>query len=291
MPSVLGSQTCLSTRVVAFLTDEGTRLNVIYLTKSKSKFNSWPYVSARADAKGLQRVSLMYKVERMAQTESKLWYLENINIFRDLTQDEIEDIDRKSTMKSFSRKVHIYFPDDPAQVVYLLKKGRVKIVSYGQNEQEMINRIIYPGEIFGELAITSPQDTRKDYAIALDKDVKLCTISRDEMIETLEKNPRLRGTVTQLLGNRMQEMQRRFERMVFYSAEERLVLFLKDLAAKVGQPVGDEILIKHGLTHEEIGQLTGISRQLVTTMLNDLKREDKIYMERNKILIRDINSL
>ena len=164
----------------------------------------------------------------MAQAESKLWYLENINIFKDLSPEEIEEIDKKSSMKSYSKKVHIYFPEDPAKVVYLLKKGRVKIVSFGEGEQEMINRIIYPGEIFGELAITNENETRKDYAVALDKDVKLCTIAREEMIETLERNPRLRGTVTQLLGDRMMEMQRRFERMVFFSAEERLKLFLKD---------------------------------------------------------------
>lgn len=227
----------------------------------------------------------------MALAESKLWYLENINIFKDLSAEEIEEIDRKSIMKSYAKRVHIYFPEDPAKVVYLLKRGRVKIVSFGQNEQEMINRIIYPGEIFGELAITNDNETRKDYAVALDKDVKLCTISREEMIETLEKNPRLRGTITQMLGDRMMEMQRRFEQMVFYGADERLILFLKDLAQKVGTPVGEEILIKHGLTHEEMGQLTGISRQLVTTILNDLKRDNKIYMERNKILIRNINSL
>lgn len=227
----------------------------------------------------------------MAISESKLWYLENINIFKDLSDDEIKEIDERSKMRSFEKKVNIYFPEDPAKVVYLLKAGRVKIVSYGAGNKEMIKIIIYPGEIFGELAITDAQETRRDYAVALDKEVKLCTISKEEMLSILEKNPRLRGKVTKMMGDRITQLERRFESMIFHSAEERIALLLKDLAKKIGKPVGTEVMIKHGLTHEEIGQLTGTSRQLVTTILNDLKKQDKIYMERNKILIRNIDRL
>lgn len=227
----------------------------------------------------------------MANAESKLWHLQHINIFRDLTEEEILEIDERSKMKSFDKKVHIYFPNDPASVIYLLKSGRVKIVSFGTDDKEIIKTIVYPGEIFGELAITNEGQKRQDYAIAMDKEVKLCTMNREEMLEVLEGNARLRGSLTKVIGDRMMQLERRFESMIFFSAEERITLFLKNLAKKIGTPIGDEILLKHGLTHEEIGQLTGTSRQFVTTILNKMKSEDKIYMERNKILIRDIDGL
>ena len=64
-----------------------------------------------------------------------------------------------------------------------------------------------------------------------------------------------------------------------YSAEEE------------GVKVGDEILLKHDLTHQDFANLTATSRQTVTVTLNELRDKDLIYMERKKILIRDIDKL
>jgi len=226
----------------------------------------------------------------MAAVESKIWHLENINILNDFSSAEISEIDKRSVMRSFDKKVHIYFPNDPANVVYLLKSGRVKIGSYGANGKELIKTIIYPGEIFGELSITG-KEVRNDFAIAMDKDVKLCTVPKSEMLEILNKIPRLQFRITQTIGNRVKDIERRFESMVFQSSEDRIINFIKEMADKIGQSIGEETLIKHHLTHEEIGQLTCTSRQSVTTTLNELKNKNLIHLERNKILIRNINNL
>lgn len=226
----------------------------------------------------------------MATTESKIWHLESINILHDFSQEELIEIDNRSVLRSFDKKVHIYFPNDPANVVYLLKSGRVKIGSYGENGKELIKTIIYPGEIFGELAITG-NETRGDFAVAMDKDVKLCTIPKDEMLEILEKIPKLQIRITQSIGSRVKEIERRFESIIFQSSEDRIINFIKELAVKIGKKIGDETLIKHDLTHEEIGQITCTSRQSVTTTLNYLKKKNLIHLERSKILIRDLNKL
>jgi len=223
-------------------------------------------------------------------TESKLWHLENINILNDFSQEELYEIDKKSVLRSFDKKVNIYFPEDPSNVVFLLKSGRVKIVTYSNDSKEFIKTIIYPGEIFGEIAIISSEQ-RNDYAVAMDKDVKLCTIPKDEMLEILKKIPRLHDRITKTLGDRVKEMEYKFESLIFQSSENRIINFIIDTAKKIGQPIGSEILIKHQLTHEEIGLLTCTSRQSVTTVLNELKKRNLIHLERNKILIRDINNL
>lgn len=226
----------------------------------------------------------------MSEAGTKLWHLENINILHDFSAKELEEIDNKSRLKAFKKKVNIYFPDDPANVVYLLKSGRVKIGTYGDNGKEIIKNIIYPGEIFGELSIVGKKN-RTDFAIALDKDVKLCTIPRDEMIDILEKIPRLQLRITKVIGDRVIEMDRKFNSLIFSSSEDRVIDFLKDMAAKIGTKVGDETLVKHNLSHEEIGKLSCTSRQTVTTILNELKKKDLIHLERKKVLIRNVEKL
>lgn len=51
------------------------------------------------------------------------------------------------------------------------------------------------------------------------------------------------------------------------------------------------MLIKHGLTQQDIANFTGTSRQTVTTVLNDLKSKNKIHLRRKSILIRDLTAL
>jgi CRP-like cAMP-binding protein len=55
--------------------------------------------------------------------------------------------------------------------------------------------------------------------------------------------------------------------------------------------VGYETLVKHNMTHQDIADLTGTSRQMVTAVLNQLKRSNVLYFNRKKILFRDLNAL
>ncbi len=63
------------------------------------------------------------------------------------------------------------------------------------------------------------------------------------------------------------------------------------MAEKYGKKIGVEVLVKHDLTHQDMANLTATSRQTVTTVLNDLKEKDLIYMERKRFLIRELDKL
>lgn len=74
-------------------------------------------------------------------------------------------------------------------------------------------------------------------------------------------------------------------------SEQRIIHFLIRYAQRSGQKVGFELMIKPVLTHGEIGQITSTSRQTVTTVLNDLRRENYIHFNRRYLLVRDLNKL
>jgi len=63
------------------------------------------------------------------------------------------------------------------------------------------------------------------------------------------------------------------------------------MAEKYGKKIKVEVLVKHDLTHQDMANLTATSRQTVTTVLNDLKEKDLIYMERKRFLIRELDKL
>ncbi|MCB0481142.1 MAG: Crp/Fnr family transcriptional regulator [Flavobacteriales bacterium] len=224
----------------------------------------------------------------MAASESKLWYLEQINIFRDLTAEDLLRIDTMTSLRNIGKGKYIYFPDDPSKVVFLLKQGKVKIGSYSNDGKEIIKAILEPGEIFGELAIMGEQK-RKDFAQALTSDVRFCAIGVEEMKEILMSNPKLNFEVTRTIGDRLMKVERRLESLVFKDARQRILDFIYNNAIEKGMKVGFGMKLKHDLTHQDIANLTATSRQTVTIVLNELREAELINFDRKSILIHSMD--
>lgn len=87
----------------------------------------------------------------------------------------------------------------------------------------------------------------------------------------MQANSLLSMAVTKNIGEKLRNIERRLESLIFKDARERIIDFMKEMAAKYGKAIGVEILVKHDLTHQDIANLTATSRQTVTTVLNDLK--------------------
>ncbi len=222
--------------------------------------------------------------------ETRLWHLENFNLLESLSTNEKMKMAKMIRDRFINKGEYIYFPEEASRNIYFLKEGRVKIGTYSDDGKEIIKAILHPGEIFGELSLVG-EEKRSDFAQAIDGKVVICSMQMQDMEMMMQQNPALNFKVTKLIGFRLQKVERRLESLVFKDARTRIIELIKDLAVEQGKKIGDEILVKHFLTHQDIANLTATSRQTVTTVLNDLKDKDLIYMERNKFLIRDINRL
>jgi len=226
----------------------------------------------------------------MSALQSKIWYLEQINLLKEFQEDELKMFANLTTMRTSAKNEYIYFPNDPSKIVFFLKRGRIKIGKYTDDGKEIIKAILHPGEIFGEMAIAG-QESRVDFAQALDDDVMICATNVDDIQKIMSNNPKLSLAITRSIGERLMNVERKMESLIFKDARTRIIDLLKQMADKRGIKIGDEILLKHDLTHQDIANLTATSRQTVTVTLNELKDQDLIYMERKKILIRDIAKL
>jgi len=223
-------------------------------------------------------------------SQSKLWYLENNQLLKGLSKKEMLNLEKNTVMKTASKDQYIYFPEEPSTSIYFLKEGRIKIGSYSDDGRENIKAILKPGEIFGELSLAG-EEKRTDFAQAMDDNVVICTMSMREMEGMMEKNANLSIRVTKLIGFRLKRVERKIDDLIFKDAKTRIIEFLIDMTKSSGKKVGDEILVKHYLTHQDIANLTASSRQTVTTVLNELKEKELIYFERKSFLIHDIEKI
>jgi CRP/FNR family transcriptional regulator, cyclic AMP receptor protein len=226
----------------------------------------------------------------MAATNTKLWYLENFNLLKELPMEELAKIEKMTSMRTIKKDEFIYFPDAPSTSVFFLKKGRVKILGYSDEGKEIIKKILWPGDIFGELGLID-EEKRSDFSQAMDDDVLICAMDKNDMMKMMGTNDKLNIKVMKLIGLRLRKMERRVMSLVGKSARTRLIEFICDMAEERGKKVGDEILVKHRLTHQDIANLNAISRQKTTSILNDLREENLINFDRNSILVRDLSKL
>ncbi len=221
--------------------------------------------------------------------KSKLWYLENFNLFESIDQSNMEKLNNITSMQEIQKSQPIYFAQDPSNSIFFLKKGRVKLTRTSPDGKEMIVALINPGDVFGEMSILDDTE-RTDYAITMDECL-ICAISKNDFREFSEKNPSLNLKLTKLIGFRMRKYSERIEGLIFKDAQQRVISFLLSLANEQGKKIGDEIFVKPFLTHQDIASLTACSRQTVNSILTSLREDGVIDFDRRKLIIKNNNEL
>lgn len=107
----------------------------------------------------------------------------------------------------------------------------------------------------------------------------------------IEHNAEVYQAVVQKLLDNYKKTSTRLSSVMLKDSRSRVIDFLKEMANEIGKPVGYELLIKHNLTHQEMANIIGVSRQKVTATLNEFKQKGLIHLERNAILIHDVSLL
>ena len=220
----------------------------------------------------------------------KLNLLDQFTLFDALSDGEKQRLASAMEFRKKPRYSVIYQPGESSEHLYLLCKGAVKISTHSNEGKEVIKQLIHPEAIFGELALVG-ESTRNETAQSLKEEVHYYIIRVSDFQQILANNTSVSQQLLQLFGARMMAAENKLENLIFKDARSRIVNFLHEVVAKRGRPVGYEMLLKHSLTHQDIANITCTSRQTVTLVLNELRKENLIYFNRGRILVRDMETL
>ncbi|WP_347491537.1 Crp/Fnr family transcriptional regulator [Desulfoscipio sp. XC116] len=188
-------------------------------------------------------------------------------------------------------KGHVVFAaGDISDRVYLLESGWVKIYRLSADGRRVtVGSIRSPGELMG-LAETILGVDRTCFAGAINN-VTMVVMTRDKFEELMARHAFLAVKVAKLLGARMREAESIIHEMVCWQAPGRLALMLIKMGERMGEQTKNGIKINLKLTHEEIANMVGTSRQTVTSLLNTFKQEHSIVYEGRAISIVDPDKL
>ena len=226
----------------------------------------------------------------MIRTSANLDSIRNFPLFESLNEEELTLLGEMIEFKKIARYNPVYMPGEPSQAVFFLVKGAVKICIHSTDGREIIKSVLHPMAMFGELALVGEKH-RQDYCYTMSEDVHVYSLKIQDFQRLMAKNAPLSMKILSLMGNRLRKAEKRLEALIFKDARTRIIDFLKESVRQRGRRVGYEVLLKHSLTQQDIANITGTSRQTVTSVLNDLKKSDLIHFNRRSILIRDLANL
>ncbi|MDH4185731.1 MAG: Crp/Fnr family transcriptional regulator [Nitrospira sp.] len=222
-------------------------------------------------------------MSRLPPSPNKLWYLRNIRLFDGISPSEMQEMEQITHMEEVKKRQPLYLPGDPSSNVYLLKRGRVKIANTSSNGKEVTFEILEAGEVFGELDVLQ-EAPRSTSAEALD-DALICMIPRKDFDRYLAMHPHVMFKLTKLIGLRLKKIQSRVEDLVFRDVPARLAHLLLELGKTEGVADTQGIRLKVKLTHQEMANLIGCSRETVSAMMGQFRDDGLIQMEGRVIMI------
>lgn len=219
----------------------------------------------------------------------KLWYLKRCDLFEQLSTDRLRRLEASCSARKVPRGSPIYLPADEARGVMLLASGRVKICSFTTDGKQAILAFIEPGELFGELALLD-QEQRDEYAEAAEAS-QIILIPSGVIQELMAERPDISLGVTKLFGLRRRRVERRLKYLLFRSNRERLVHLLLELAEQYGYAVDQGVALRIKLSHQDLANIIGSTRETVTVVLGELQSEGFLQLGRRKIVLTSLERL
>jgi CRP/FNR family transcriptional regulator, cyclic AMP receptor protein len=206
-------------------------------------------------------------------------------LFSDLTDEEYHELNVSDNYKEVKKGEYIYFEAYEHKNIYFLKTGIIRVGYLDEQGNKIIKDILKPGDFFGQISLEK-ENLGGEFAQAGKSDISLCSFTLENFNKLLLNKPELAVRYSKISGFRIRRFENRLQNILQLDVKTRLNLFMDQLLSEVKDSArwfGTEVRIPNYLTHEEISQLIGTSRQTVTTLLNLFKEEHVFSYSRKEI--------
>jgi CRP/FNR family transcriptional regulator len=206
-------------------------------------------------------------------------------LFSDLNEEEYHELNVSDNYKEAKKGEYIYFEAYEHRNIYFLKTGIIRVGHIDEQGNKIIKDILKPGDFFGQISLEK-ENLHGEFAQAGKSDISLCSFTLENFNKLLLNKPKLAVRYSKISGFRIRRFENRLQNILQLDVKTRLGLFMDQLLSEVKDSarwIGTEVCIPNYLTHEEISQLIGTSRQTVTTLLNGFREEHIFSFSRKEI--------
>lgn len=192
-----------------------------------------------------------------------------VDLFQGISEAEAQRVARLCTERRFPKGTPIFSKVDPANALYIIKDGKVRILSLSDKGTETIVHILKEGEIFGELLLSEEQ---RAFTAVAGTDALVTVLSKGSLTELLTAIPTISKNFIRLLSKRLAKVERDFGDFGHTWSYNRLAKVLLRLCEEHGKETPTGTVIPLRLTHEDLANLIGTTRETVTTQMIRFRR-------------------
>ena len=207
--------------------------------------------------------------------------LRSISLFAGVTSDQLEAVAQLLIERRFPKHKTIVEEGTPGDYMYVIVEGRVKVTKLSGDGREKILELLEVGDFFGEMSLLD--DAPRSASVKALADVRILALARNDFLSLLSRSPDLALSVIQELTRRLRQVDEQASSLSFQRVKERtqglLVRLAKDDCGREGRRMTQP------LTHQQIADMIGTSRETVTRAVKGLKQEGWLEQEGKHYLV------
>jgi CRP/FNR family transcriptional regulator len=192
-----------------------------------------------------------------------------IELFQGISETEAQRVASLCAERKYQKDSTIFSRGDPSNALFIVKGGKVRILSLSDKGTETIVHILKEGEIFGELLLSEEQ---RAFTAVAGTDALVTVLSKGSLVELLTTIHTISKNFIRLLSKRLAKVERDFGDFGHTWSYNRLAKVLLQLCEEHGKETPAGTVIPLRLTHEDLANLIGTTRETVTTQMIRFRR-------------------
>ena len=208
--------------------------------------------------------------------------LRAIPLFRNLDQKDLAEIAGLLIDRKFPRDAVIYEDGSIGDYMYIIEEGQVKVTKTSEDGREKILQILGPGDFHGEMALLDRAP--RSASVKTTTPCVLLALSRQDFLGLLKQNHELTLELIRELARRLREADEQIRGLSFERVESRARRLLARLA-KEKAPAHPDRMATAPITHQQLADLVGTSRETITRVVKELKDSGWLEQEGKRYLV------
>ena len=204
--------------------------------------------------------------------------LENVPLFCGLSDAELAEIEQHGSVKTFRKNAIVINQGDETSSLYIILSGSVKVFISSEDGREVVLNHQRAGDYFGDLSLIDRQP--RAASVMTTEPSRFMIISRDDFMRCLRNNPEIALNLIKPLTSRIRVLAQNVSNLALLDVYGRVAhTLLQQAHEENGQQVTDR------LTQQEIADMVGASRAMVSRILKDLKAGGYISIDKKRIIV------
>jgi len=213
------------------------------------------------------------------------WYLKKVPMISELSASDWEWLQPRVTLWEIRRRTIVYLPSDWSESVFFINGGRIKVSRVTRDGREVTLRYLGPEDMFGEQCLFRG-GARNEMAETTETSL-VTEVPRKDFEALVERRPQLSRQLLTLMIQTRVDIEERVQNLLFTDVRGKLAGLLLQLADQHGVDEGEARLIQLRITHQEMANLIGATRETVSLTLSEFKRQGLITSDHHFLVLLD----